>query len=233
MSQREIPKSDFSSEIKNRILDTATELFAINGFGAVSIQDIADACSIKKSAFYYYFEGKEALLENIFQRFEKNYRHFLDWLTVENNRAESLDEVLDNMFCKEFIETTDSIGRLGMSLILKEQHSNEYARKLFCDLIIDDSINRMKADYDRLIKKGVIPESNTKMVATISMFHVLVMNEIRIHELNDHRLPIDIFDIFDGMRELMTLALTTSNPQPGNMESNIPSLSKQRPSQSA
>jgi len=209
MSERKIPESEFSNEVKNKILDKATELFAINGFGAVSIQDITDACGIKKSALYYHFEGKEALLENIFQRFEKNYRHFIDWLTEENSKVDSLDEVLDNMFCTEFMETTDSIGRLGMSLILKEQHCNEYAKRLFNDLIFNYSIKQMKADYDRLIQKGVIPESNTEMVATFSMFHVIVMNEIRIHEMTGNKLPIDIIDIFDSMRKFMTLALTT------------------------
>lgn len=213
MSERQIPKSDFSSEVKNKILDTATELFAINGFGAVSIQDITDACGIKKSALYYHFEGKEALLEDIFHRFEKNYRHFLDWLTEENRKAESLDEVLDNMFCGEFMETTDSIGRLGMSLILKEQHSNEYAKRLFSEVIFEGSIKQMKADYDRLVDNGVIPASDTKMVATLSMFHVLVMNEIRIHEINGNKLPIDIFEIFDGMRKIMALTLTTPSEQ--------------------
>lgn len=209
MAERKILEPEFSSEIKNKILDKATELFAINGFGAVSIQDITDACGIKKSAMYYHFEGKEALLESIFERFEKNYRQFFDWLTEENSKAESLDEVLDNMFCGEFVETTDSMGRFSMSLILKEQHRNEYAKRLFNEVVLEHSIKQMTADYNRLIKKGVIPESDTETVATISMFHVLVMNEIRIHELTGDKLPIDILKIFDGMRKVMIQVLTT------------------------
>ena len=67
----------------------------------------------------------------------------------------------------------------------------------------------MTADYNRLIKKGVIPESDTETVATISMFHVLVMNEIRIHELTGDKLPIDILKIFDGIRKVMIQVLTT------------------------
>ena len=233
MSERKIPVTEFSSEVKNKILDKATELFAINGFGAVSIQDITDACDIKKSALYYHFEGKDALLESIFQRFEKNYRHFLDWLTEENKKVESLDEVLDNMFCNEFIETTDSIGRLSMSLILKEQHCNEYARRLFSDLFFDCSIKYMKEDYDRLVKKGVIPSSDTAMVATFSMFHVIVMNEIRIHELTGDKLPIDIFEVFKGMRKFMTLALTTPSQQPRGYATDKISPGDPRPSRPA
>lgn len=54
----------------DKIIDTATPLFAKKGFVAVTIREVADAAQINSSAISYYFNGKEglyhAVLEKIF-----------------------------------------------------------------------------------------------------------------------------------------------------------------------
>ena len=47
------------------ILDAATELFAERGFGAVSVQDIADAAGTHKTTVLYHFPSKDALHEAV------------------------------------------------------------------------------------------------------------------------------------------------------------------------
>lgn len=51
------------------IIEKASELFAVNGFDATSVQDITDACGISKGAFYLSFKSKESLLFSIFEYF--------------------------------------------------------------------------------------------------------------------------------------------------------------------
>ncbi|HYM14709.1 MAG TPA: TetR/AcrR family transcriptional regulator [Dehalococcoidia bacterium] len=50
---------------RRAILDAATELFADRGFGAVSVQEIADAASTHKTTVLYHFATKEALHEAV------------------------------------------------------------------------------------------------------------------------------------------------------------------------
>ncbi|WP_158232054.1 TetR/AcrR family transcriptional regulator [Sporosarcina sp. P16b] len=57
------------SERKILIIEKASELFAIKGFNATSIQDITDACGISKGSFYLSFKSKDSLLISIFEYF--------------------------------------------------------------------------------------------------------------------------------------------------------------------
>jgi AcrR family transcriptional regulator len=49
------------SDGRNRILKSASVLFAERGFRGVSISDVADAAGLVKSSIYHHFENKEAL----------------------------------------------------------------------------------------------------------------------------------------------------------------------------
>lgn len=48
--------------IVGEVLDTATELFAVKGYEATSLQDIADAVGVSRPALYHYLSSKEDLL---------------------------------------------------------------------------------------------------------------------------------------------------------------------------
>ncbi|HZS75265.1 MAG TPA: TetR/AcrR family transcriptional regulator [Ktedonobacteraceae bacterium] len=48
------------------IVEAAAELFARNGFGATSLEDIADRLGVTKGAFYYHIKNKEEILRLIY-----------------------------------------------------------------------------------------------------------------------------------------------------------------------
>lgn len=50
---------------KQTILDSAIRLFSEQGYAGTSIADIANASGVQKSLIYYYFQNKEAILEEI------------------------------------------------------------------------------------------------------------------------------------------------------------------------
>ncbi|MEM1033144.1 MAG: TetR/AcrR family transcriptional regulator [Myxococcota bacterium] len=49
------------SELRARIIDVATTLFAERGYAATSMRDVASGASCTKPALYYHFDNKEAL----------------------------------------------------------------------------------------------------------------------------------------------------------------------------
>ena len=53
------------TDTKERILDTATNLFSTHGFTGTSIDDILQAVGITKGAFYHYFNTKDHLCETV------------------------------------------------------------------------------------------------------------------------------------------------------------------------
>src|ERR687884_1845270 len=50
---------------RNQIYEEAAKLFALRGYAGASIQDLADALGVNKSAIYYYCKSKEELLFEI------------------------------------------------------------------------------------------------------------------------------------------------------------------------
>ncbi|MHC4551452.1 MAG: TetR/AcrR family transcriptional regulator [Planctomycetota bacterium] len=54
-----------ATDTKQRILETATNLFSTHGYGGTSVDDILTAVGITKGAFYHYFKSKDTLCEEI------------------------------------------------------------------------------------------------------------------------------------------------------------------------
>jgi hypothetical protein len=115
------------------------------------------------------------------------------------------------MFNKEFIEMHNPMACLGMSLALKEQHNNEAARKCVFELFFDYSVKQMQGDFDHLVKKGVIPLSDTKMIATLFMFCVIVSNDLRVDVGGGPKLPLDSMEIYNALKKMIILSFTLPN----------------------
>lgn len=59
---------------KQEILDTALELFSVQGFEATSISQIADAVGIRKASVYSHFGSKQELLEALQEQVLEKYQ---------------------------------------------------------------------------------------------------------------------------------------------------------------
>ena len=57
------------NDSKERIMVEGFKLFLQNSYKEVTIQDIVNKVGMTKGAFYYFFESKEQLFREIFQRF--------------------------------------------------------------------------------------------------------------------------------------------------------------------
>jgi AcrR family transcriptional regulator len=54
-----------TTDMRQRIVATARELFARKGFAATSLRDIADRLEVTKAALYYHFRRKEDLIAEV------------------------------------------------------------------------------------------------------------------------------------------------------------------------
>jgi AcrR family transcriptional regulator len=59
-----VPKEDRLDEV----IAVATRLFRENGFRATRLDDIAEALGVTRAALYYYFDGKQDVLEEVCSR---------------------------------------------------------------------------------------------------------------------------------------------------------------------
>ena len=68
------PSREASEQLGELILDAATELFLTHGFGATSIEAVAQRVRISKRTFYHRFSDKPALLAAVVHRIIKRLR---------------------------------------------------------------------------------------------------------------------------------------------------------------
>ena len=73
---------------RERVVDTAVELFSKYGYASTGVQDIGDAAGLARGALYYYIGSKEALLAEIHDR-------VLDPLLVEATAIVETDARFD------------------------------------------------------------------------------------------------------------------------------------------
>jgi TetR/AcrR family transcriptional repressor of mexJK operon len=68
------PSRETSEQLGTLILDAATELFLTHGFGATSIEAVAQRTRISKRTFYHRFEDKSALFAAVVHRIVESLR---------------------------------------------------------------------------------------------------------------------------------------------------------------
>lgn len=78
------PSKEGAAETSNRIIDTAAQLFAAQGFAATSIEQVASACSAGKDTIYRRFPSKVALFAAVVERVRTRT---LDRLEIEIDSA--------------------------------------------------------------------------------------------------------------------------------------------------
>src|SRR3989304_5108563 len=74
---------------RKKILREAIRLFARHGFAGTSVQMIAKAAGIGKSAVFWHFETKERLLQAVL---EKIIRDFITQVVSSSRETRSFDE---------------------------------------------------------------------------------------------------------------------------------------------
>lgn len=67
-------------DTKNRLLETACDLFWRQSFSAVSVDDICKLAKINKGSFYYYYESKFDLIAAVFEKLWSDAKPELDAL---------------------------------------------------------------------------------------------------------------------------------------------------------
>ncbi len=72
------PLTDKGEQTRNQIFESALELFRKRGFDSTTMQDIAAHAHAVKSAAYYYFPGKEAIIQAYYEKVQTEQERLCD-----------------------------------------------------------------------------------------------------------------------------------------------------------
>ena len=185
---------DESTHTKERILVSATILFAENGVDSVSMKDIAREVDITAASIYNHFESKEVLFEAVLERIKTLYMLYFKRLGEAIDQASSFKEVLDYMFA-ELFKVVDIFNYYGITLVQTEQFHDLKAYEVYKDIYFKYSIDFISSKFDGCIKAGWARQFDTRSIAAIFMNNVLATNNLRIHENLGREIPYKIDDM--------------------------------------
>jgi AcrR family transcriptional regulator len=92
-------------QLKDTILKKSRKAFREHGYTNTSISLLASICQLSKSHFYYYFDSKETLMEEVLNMELKYFTEEVFSLAYEEafsprKRLKKMFKQLDNSFCK-------------------------------------------------------------------------------------------------------------------------------------
>jgi AcrR family transcriptional regulator len=132
--------------MREAILAAAEELFATNGFNAVSVRDIAQAAGANPGSVTYHFKTKDGLLLEIYQRHCVPMNHRRSELLEAARRVRDLKDRLEAIVrayvLPAFSSGSDLAGggaRFTRLRAIMSAEGNEVARKIIAQTFDDTS----------------------------------------------------------------------------------------------
>src|SRR5260370_17304181 len=72
------PATDKGEQTRQHIFQCALELFREKGFDGTTMQDVANRADVVKSATYYYFPSKEAIIQAFYEAVQADQERICD-----------------------------------------------------------------------------------------------------------------------------------------------------------
>jgi len=176
MSQDNKTSSDSNKGVRDRLLDSAEELFCEHGFEGASIRDIAAAAECNIASVNYYFGGKEKLYEEVWRRHLNKIRdnriESIDRVMSKNDGEPHLEDLLSS-YANSFIEPLVSEGRQGrfIKLMAREMIDRHLPPNMFVEEMV---IPVMTVLQEALVKTCPGLEESKARLAIISVVGQLI-----------------------------------------------------------
>ncbi|MHC4159910.1 MAG: CerR family C-terminal domain-containing protein [Planctomycetota bacterium] len=143
-------KSNGSTDkgVRERLLDSAEELFCEKGFKGTSVRDIAASAKCNIASVNYYFGGKEKLYHEVWRRHLIMMRdtrvESIDKVMSQNDGKPPLEELLKS-FSEAFIGSLvdESRARRFCKLMAREMVDQHLPGNMFVDNIITPTLAAM------------------------------------------------------------------------------------------
>lgn len=141
---------DSNKKVRDRLLDSAEELFCEYGFDAVSVRDIAASADCNIASVNYYFGGKEKLYQEVWRRYLAKMRDIriesINKVISQNGEKPKLGELL-RAFAEAFIGplVDENKTRRLNKLMAREWIDHHLPVNTFLDDVITPTLNAMRS----------------------------------------------------------------------------------------
>ena len=158
---------------KEKIIETALELFSRRGYDGVSVRDIARAVGIRESSLYNHFENKQAIFDGIVdfcvQQSEVYFRQSSlpfaegdDTSVYQGIGLDRLQELIERTFRFFFDDPWNVRFR---RLLLLSQYADSRCRDIYRQLYRDKCVQMQAYIFSALMDAGEIRREDPLTVA--------------------------------------------------------------------
>ena len=158
---------------REEILEAALDLFAINGYEATSISQLADAVGIRKASLYSHFANKQDILDTVVETVLKGYAdHSIfaraDWNDPEftkdktGMKAEDVAKLIQGQM--RYILHDPHISK-GRKMLMIEQFRNAELAVLQTKQNYEDVLNYFMGMIKFLIREGTLKDADPEIMA--------------------------------------------------------------------
>jgi len=154
------------SKTKERILDTALQLFNDSGTRIISTNHIADACSMSPGNLYYHFKNKEQIVFGLFERMVCSWDEEKDKSFEAITPNDILERQLEKTF--HFVWQYRFIHRELAALLDRDEKL-----KALCNHVLQRRIFEIEAMIKKFIDAAIIrplDEKSIKFLAHTSLY---------------------------------------------------------------
>ncbi|MGN0551359.1 MAG: TetR/AcrR family transcriptional regulator [Acutalibacteraceae bacterium] len=161
-------------DTKEKILLTALQLFARDGYEAVSVRNIAEELGMTKGALYRHYKNKRDIFDSIVDRMiqidaqrAKEYQMPVEqYDKMSDSYATTSWEDIEKYTVEQLkFWTEDNFALLFRRMLTLEQYRNAEMAELYSQCIVEGPVSYMEDLFRELTKKGVLKEENPRQLA--------------------------------------------------------------------
>lgn len=161
-----IQKRKKGLETTRKILDTASDLFARNGYDGVSLRAIAGKIGIKESSLYNHFKSKADILETLFNEFIK-------YVPETRPSDREIDEMLmimepEEVFKSILFHVGKSVcGTLSNTamIINYEKFRNPRAAEMYYKYVVQEPSDYYERLINKMIERKMVKPVDARIIA--------------------------------------------------------------------
>ena len=162
------------SDTKEKILMTALQLFAQNGYEAVSVSAIAGMLGMTKGALYRHYKNKREIFDRIVDRMiqtdlECAKKHDVPEVTFDQSpeayRSATMDKIKSFTLSQFQFWTKNEFGRDFRKMVTLEQYRNPEIADWYQKVLARGPVSYMEDLFREMMAQGILENSNPKQLA--------------------------------------------------------------------
>lgn len=187
---------------KREFIETAIEIFKTKGYEKASINDILKQMNVTKGSFYYYFESKEALLNEIVNKLVQGIQ------TIVKNLAERNDlsavAKLEHIFYATNQYRRENQSSYFQLYELQKRDENAIITRKFMQRALSLNIGYIQNIIDQGIKEGFFETSNSGETAELYIRLTSLCKEKVTNIITDAAFSLDSKLHHEKIKEIIT-----------------------------